>query len=998
MARLCAPCPIATQKTHHMPSLCFSSRILTALLMATTLMAGCGGGSKPSASVGASSSQNLVTASIDSAGPPAPEPILVSKLLAESADTPSDVVLSPEVSTFSALEPQTFSINSFAIAAAATAAPATGPALDIFVATNGNDSWSGSIASPNAGQTDGPKRTIAGAQSVARLRLAEMNAGALRRAIIVQIGPGEYRLSSALVFGVTDSGVPGSPVTYRATTPGTVTISGAQVLGTVTASAAGSVLSVPGPAANDVAMRGGTQLFVDGRRATLARSPNAGGYWFVQKALPLDTEPAGQTGMEAFAPPADGLAFVNGLSATDRSRALVKVMQSWTSGRHRLSALAAPAGGIRVTPRAPWAFLNFGVDQRFYIENVPSALDAPGEWIWEGSTVRYIATAADVGKTVKLEMPFLERLLIISGNEPGATWVQDLQFQGLTFANTRLLTPDAGFADRQAGSTISAAVELYAARRIVFDNCTFTRTGGYGLWFVNSVRDSTVSNSQFNDLGAGGVKIGITSQSANYANGTGANTVFGNKIIDNGKLIPGAVGIWIGQSFDNVVSNNLIANTTYTGISVGWSWQYGVATSGRNLITKNLLFNIGQGALSDLGAIYTVGESPGTVISGNVIQEVRPYPGYGAGAWGLYNDEATTGALLEQNIVIGTSTGGYLLHRGRNNTVRTNILAGGDRSEVQVALSDPANTKLSFTNNLLLPKVTVPLQWFATAPDVIYSGNKVSTLSLPSALDLTKCNGGCSTVSVGLSVGADPRVITLTGADAATTAWVASVTAQVGPPGWVVATAPPVVTTPPPVVVAPPIGFELDLAGTAIGARPPKLTYRTGPDATAISVSGGVATPSGKCLKFVDSPTNPNRYDPHAWSTLNHTVGTSTVEFSILIDANTNFLHEWRDDATTFLIGPSLRITTKGIEVGGKIIAPTTVGSWMTFKVTAGLGTSAGTWSLAVTNAAGATTNYSNLALKSTGWNRLNWLGFVSDSAITSNTCIGFIKALNPGS
>ena len=285
-----------------MPAITCTPRILTLLLMATALVEGCGGGSSPSALVTGSSVPDTVSAKIDSAGPPAPDPIFVSKQLAPTTDAPADLVINPDVSTLSAPQPQIFGISSFAMAAVATASPATGTALDIFVATNGNDSWSGSIASPNASQTDGPKRTIAGAQAVAKLRLAEMNAGALRRAINVQIGPGEYRLSSALVFGVDDSGVPGSPVTYSATTPGTVTISGAQLLGTVTASAAGSVLSVPGPGANDVAMRGGTQLFVDGRRATLARTPNVGSYWFVQKALPLDSEPAGQTGMEAFAP------------------------------------------------------------------------------------------------------------------------------------------------------------------------------------------------------------------------------------------------------------------------------------------------------------------------------------------------------------------------------------------------------------------------------------------------------------------------------------------------------------------------------------------------------------------------------------------------------------------------------------------------------------------------------------------------------------------------
>lgn len=76
---------------------------------------------------------------------------------------------------------------------------------------------------------------------------------------------------------------------------------------------------------------------------------------------------------------------------------------------------------------------------------------------------------------------------------------------------------------------------------------------------------------------------------------------------------PGGVGVIIAQSYDNEVSYNQISNTSYTGISVGWSWGYASATSGRNLILGNSLFNIGQGMLADMGGIYTVGISPGTV-------------------------------------------------------------------------------------------------------------------------------------------------------------------------------------------------------------------------------------------------------------------------------------------------------------------------------------------------------------------------------------------------
>ena len=907
---------------------------------------------------------------------------------------PSPRILTLALIALSALAPQNFGIGSFAMASGTTASPTT-TALDIFVSIYGNDSWSGSLALPNATQTDGPKRTIAGGQALTRQRLAEMNTGAQRRPINVRIGSGEYRLTAPLAFTTADSGIPGAPVVYRAEVAGNVTLSGAAIVGNATGAVAGTTMNLPTPALDASVMRGGTQLFVNGKRATLARSPNEGNYWFVKKSVPLVDEPVGKTGQEAFEPPAAALALINGLSAADRSQAMIKIYQEWSAGRHRVSSLPAPAGAVRVTPRTLWPFLRIAFDQRFYVENVAAALDAPGEWLWDTSGLRYIATTADTGNALKFEMPILEQLLVVKGNATTSAWVQDLEFRGLNFANTRLLTPDAGFTDNQAGVTIGAAIEVDAARRVVIDSCTINRTGGYGVWLRAAVRESTVSNCTMSDLGAGGVKVGLTAQAPTNANGTGFNTVRANTISDNGKTVPGAVGVWIGQSSDNTVANNLITRTSHTAISVGWSWAYGTATAERNRITANLMLNIGQGQLSDIAGIYTLGESPGTVISGNIIQEVRPYLGYGAGGWGLYSDEASTGTTWERNIVIGTDAGGYHMHYGRNNIVRNNLLAYGNRAEVRLTRTDPLLTKLNFNNNLLIPKNTTPFDAYATAPDVLFANNKVSSRALSTAADITKCGAGCTPTNVTLSVGADPRIITLIGADAATAAWVAEVGAAVGPPGLAYATAPVVVTTPPPVVTAPPISYSAEIAQTAIGGTPINLKSFLGGIASSIAIRADATTPAGKSLSFVDSAAITNRWEPFAWANLNHTKAVSTVEFTVRIDANSNFLHEWRDDATVFTTGPALRIKPTGVEVAGRVVAPATVGQWIRIKITAPLDTAAGTWSLEVRQADGRVTTVNNLPNKNSTWKRLNWLGFVSDTAVSSTASIGSITAIN---
>jgi hypothetical protein len=76
--------------------------------------------------------------------------------------------------------------------------PRAQSALVFYVATNGNDSWSGTLASPGRG--DGPFATIK------RARDAIRRLGRPERPITVYLRGGVYSLSEPLVFAPQDSG------------------------------------------------------------------------------------------------------------------------------------------------------------------------------------------------------------------------------------------------------------------------------------------------------------------------------------------------------------------------------------------------------------------------------------------------------------------------------------------------------------------------------------------------------------------------------------------------------------------------------------------------------------------------------------------------------------------------------------------------------------------------------------------------------------------------
>ena len=814
------------------------------------------------------------------------------------------------------------------------------------------------------------------------------------------IAAGTYALPAPLVFSAADSGTAQAPVSYEATIPGTVTLSGGAQLVQRIAATKGlpATFDLPSTARNS--WRGGGQLFVNGRRATLAREPKRGNYWFMRSAVALDSEPVKERGHEAFAPDPDAARRIAQLSATERSRAILQVMHSWTSSQHHISAEAAPAGSIRVTPRSHWAFLSTGTSQRYFIENVPSALNSPGEWVATESEVRYLPTEDQLGKKLEAILPALDHLMLIRGEAAGGPKVQHLSFRGLRFAHTRSLTPDTGFLDWQAAIGVGAAVEVDDAQHISFDRCEFSDTGGYGLWLRHSVQESQISRSVFNNLGAGGIQIGVAKEAKGEAAPTRKVTIEGNRIGHTGLLYPGAVGIWLAQGYDHRVANNLVHDTSYSGISVGWTWNFGPAASGGHQIVDNLLFNIGLAQMSDMGGIYTLGNLSGTVISGNLIREVRAYPGYGPGrglgAWGIYNDLGSSSMVVENNVVLNTDSGAYHLNGGRDLAIRKNLFAGGGKGEIRVSRTTDSQPQATLTDNWFIVKADQLVDGPDISKELKMVDNQVAS-STGAVVDLAQCGTGCKATKASIATGADAKAVQFQGLDSATAERLGRVLSSAGPgeagtAGFKSATVALHTTS---AVTAPPLAVMIDIQGGPVGSQPTGLTYRPMGDTQSIRLVEDSTAPGGRCLMFSDSPAFAHRYDPHAFARLNHESGTEVVEFSIHIDADTSFVHEWRDDDKPYKIGPSLRISAGGVTVSGKVVAPVTVGQWTQIRLTVPLGQPGAPWKLDVSDAGGKLTSTSILPAVSQRWRDLNALLFISDAGVVSQACLAGLKVAN---
>lgn len=812
---------------------------------------------------------------------------------------------------------------------------------------------------------------------------AWMKKTAGRQLMRVRLSPGTYTLSKPWTWTPAQSGRLDSQLYIEALTPGTVVISGSKRMVVTRAQHAGAARVSISPTLASEAIA--EQLWVNDERAVRARSPNIGKFFYVQKAA---ESWAGQpligtiaANRQAFTALSGNLTGLSGLSAAERTAGVLVAMHNWTTSHHRIEE--ATGNDVRVSPAARWPFLRYGTSQRYFIENIPSALDAEGEWYQNPTTraLSYIPKIAERSTDLVFDVPRQNKLLVLQGDAANNKWVEHINFKGLKFRYAHLPLPAEGLVDQQAAVEVNAAVEMDSARSVTLTDCEISKVGGYAVWLRSNVRYATVAGCEIYDTGAGGIKIGLSKQ-PNVATATGYNTVRSNRIHSTGFQFPAGVGVWIGQSGNNAVEDNFIGDTTYTAISVGWNWGYGVSLARNNQINRNYLHNIMQGALSDGAGIYTLGVSPGTEIKGNVIKNVKAYNYYGNGAWGIYNDEGSSNILIDSNIVVGTDHGGYMQNYGANITVSNNVFAQGEFAEMQVAKSEYF-PQVAFNNNRLIPTLSAFISFGTRAPmpKVSFQGNKISKQLFAGIVPSSDCGSACQVDSkLAIAAGDKYDVPTVTDAgglvrlpnQVARTWRTAELTTSASASNiWTMGS-----------------GFNFDAATAEVGTVPFGMTAvpKERPDLLSV----GTGTSGEKFLAFRDSPSITNKWEPYGMVVTDYQTGTTTVSFTIKVDANSEFLHEWRDyRGSPYQVGPSVNFSgSRGIMIKNQVVAPLPVGQWAKVTIVCTQGANP-RWTLMIKYADDTFKTISNQPPQDSDWKVTKAFFFISNASALSTTGIG---------
>ncbi len=520
------------------------------------------------------------------------------------------------------------------VLAIATAGGTASAATTIYVSPKGSDKGSGAITAPLA--------SLQGARDRVR---AMRKAGRATGAATVVIADGTYRLGEPLVFGPEDS-----QVTYAAAEGAKPVVSGGVVIGGWRKQGNVWAAEVPGVREGKLYFH---QLFVNGQRRVRARTPNAG--FFSVDGMIDGVFTWGKPIEDA--PPSSFKFRDDDIKPDWAERGDVEVvaLQSWAEIRMQIRAV--DAAQKRVNLAGACSPSNREGNARYWVENAPECLDAPGEWYLDRKTgvVTYSPMPGEQMGKVEVVAPVLKELVRFAGDAEGGKPVENVTLRGLTFAHADWSLGEHGYTDVQAAYDIPAHVGGNGAVSCAIERCRFTHLGAYAIAFVRGCAGNRIDRCEMTDLGAGGVKIGEVVAQENAALHTTGNAVTNCRIHDIGIVYPAAVGVWIGQSDRNLVGHNEIFDTCYSAISVGWTWGYSPTLARDNIIEFNHLHDVARGWLSDLGAIYTLGMQPGTVLRNNVCHDIDSY---GYGGWGLYNDEGSSGMVMENNVVYRTKSGG----------------------------------------------------------------------------------------------------------------------------------------------------------------------------------------------------------------------------------------------------------------------------------------------------------------------------------------------------
>jgi uncharacterized protein YjdB len=588
-----------------------------------------------------------------------------------------------------------------------------GTSADYYVATNGNDSWSGKSWDPNSTGTDGPFATIARAQTAVQAILANPNGRTTP--ITVFIRNGTY-YQQALAFTSADSGTATLQVIWENYPSEAPILSGGMVV-TGWMNTSGNTYQATLPTSTvyfeNLFYNNGRRLrprvggSIAGPVGTYLR--NVGPVYLSGSPPPAAPPNANcgvyitGSGWECF----DRFKFNPGdLSSTwtnlnppyPAGDIELLDFEFWSVPKMRISSIDSVNNIVYLTgPTAQITGVHgFIPNHRYLVENVLNLLAQPGQWFLDRSavpwTLTYLANPGENPPTDTVVIPQTSQVMT-------ATGLEYVTFQGLQFQNDNFIVSSTGYVSVQQEPVLTGAVSCYNCQHVTFNSDIITQTAGSGIEFKTTNTSSTTAYNTFEngalfDIGGIGLRVGELPVSADTDANVPQFTTVENTLIEGvSRVFPSAPGIVQGSGHDNTYAYNDIYDVYHSGIEVclAPSCSPGKKNSSgtfNNVVSFNHIFDLYEGVTDDGGAIYfaTGGQAfsaAGNKILNNKIHDtsdasIIDSDGYGGN--GINLDGSTGLATVQNNLVYRTSAMAVNITHGPQlanlaNAISNNIFA-----------------------------------------------------------------------------------------------------------------------------------------------------------------------------------------------------------------------------------------------------------------------------------------------------------------------------------
>ncbi len=543
------------------------------------------------------------------------------------------------------------------------------------------------VASKKSDVPDGLGKIIVYSLEEALRLCAELRRGDSRMPITVKIFSGEYELPKTLDIGAEIGSVCFESVSGNADD---VVISGAT-------KKAGKKACFNGTDCYFAETDGTiSDLYVGKSRALPTRFPETGYYKFADvenRGIMLD-----DVSKWVVLKNKD----VKDLLKTEVENATLNFLHYWVDEHTKVESFGKKSGKLVMKDYSRFSMYGEKTESVYYLTNVKSAFGEKGRCFFDTENHKVYYVPRKDEKTAEMYLPRLHHLVNIAGTPDNR--VKNLSFKNLTFAYTRgdrtILREDGlnVAADGQAAAGAGGAINLKYAEGCMFLGCKFRNYGLYGVNVAEGCSDIVITKSAFTDGGAGGVKISGADYFGKEDDRTHSIEVSYCEIEGVGKRYMAACGILVGHAYNNRIIHNEIHDLFYSGISVGWVWGYKESITKNNYIAYNKIYDLGKGVLSDMGGVYLLGSQEGTVVSNNLIYNVRARE---YGGWAIYTDEGSAYITIENNVCYDCSENCFHQHYGKMNVVRNNLFFKAGAELCRITRGE-MHLSAVFENNVLV--------------------------------------------------------------------------------------------------------------------------------------------------------------------------------------------------------------------------------------------------------------------------------------------------------